>query len=118
MTYSVERLSQLYIHHIVRLHGVPVSIVSDRDSRFTAEFWESFQTALGTSLRLSSAFHPQTDGQTERTNLVMEDMLRACVIDFESSWETYLPLIEFAYNNSYHSRGCQWVLEREAPTSL
>ena len=81
MTYSVERLSQLYIQQIVRLYGVPISIISDCDSRFTAEFWESFQTALGTSLRRSSTFHPQTDGQTERTNQVMEDMLRACVID-------------------------------------
>ena len=103
MTYSVEKLSQLYIQQVVRLHGVPVTIVSDRDSRFTAEFWKSLQTAMGTSLRMSSAFHPQTDGQTERTNQVMEDMLRACVLDFEGTWETHLPLIEFAYNNSYHS---------------
>ena len=61
------------------------------------------QAALGTSLNLSSAFHPQTDGQIERVNQVMEDMLRACIIDFESSWEIHLPLIEFAYNNSYHT---------------
>ena len=65
MTYSVERLSRLYIQHIVHLHGDPVTIVSDRDSRFTAEFWRSLQATLGTSLNLSSAFHPQTDGQTE-----------------------------------------------------
>ena len=75
ITYSVERLSRLYIQHIVRLHGVSVTIVSDRDSRFTAEFWRSLQIVLGTSLNLSSAFHPQTDGQTERVNQVMEDML-------------------------------------------
>ena len=85
MTYSVERLSRLYIQHIVRFHGVPVTIVSDRYSRFTVEFWRSLQAALGTSLNLSSAFHPQTDGQIERVNQVMENMLRACVIDFESS---------------------------------
>ena len=103
MTYSVEHLNRLYIQHIVCLHGVPVTIVSDRDSRFTAEFWRSLQAALGTSLNLSSAFHPYTDGQTERVNQVMEDMLRACVIDFESSWEIHLPLIEFTYNNSYHT---------------
>ena len=88
---------------MVRLLGVPVSIVSDHDSRFTSKFWESFQTTLGTSLKLSTAFHPQTDGQAERVNQVMEDMLRACVLDFEMSWENHLPLIEFAYNNSYHS---------------
>ena len=85
MTYLVERLSHLYIQHIVRLYGVPVTIVSDRDSRFTAKFWRSLQMALGTSLNLSSAFHPQTDCQTERVNQVIKDMLRACVIDFKSS---------------------------------
>ena len=85
MTYSVEKLSRLYLQHIVRLHGVPVTIVSDRDSRFTAEFWKSLQAAMRTTLNLSTAFHPQTDGQTERVNQVMEDMLRACVIDFEKS---------------------------------
>ena len=78
MTYSVERLSRLYIQHIVRLHGVPVTIVSDRDSRFMAEFWRSLQIALAMSLNLSSAFHPQTNDQTERVKEVMEDMLRAC----------------------------------------
>ena len=87
----------------MQLHSVLVTIVSNHDSRFTAEFWDSLQIALGTLLRLSSAFHPQTDGQIERTNQVMEDMLRACALDFESSWETHLPLIEFAYNNKYHS---------------
>ena len=103
MSYSVERLCQLNIQQVVRLHDLPITIVSDRYSRFTAEFWKSLQTAMGISLRMSSAFHPQTDGQTERTNQVMEDMLRACVLDFEGTWETHLPLIEFAYNNSYHS---------------
>ena len=103
MSYSVEKLSRLYLQQVVRLHGVPVSIVSDRDSRFTAGFWESLQTALGTSLRLSSAFHPQPDGKTERTNQVIEDMFRACALYFECSWETHLSLVEFAYNNSYHS---------------
>ena len=68
MAYPVEKLSRLYLHHVVRLHGVPVTIVSDRDSRFTAEFWKSLQAAMGTTLNLSTAFHPQTDGQTERVN--------------------------------------------------
>ena len=88
---------------IVRLHGVPVSIVSDRDSKFVSRFWQTLQQSLGTELRLSSAYHPQTDGQTERTNQTLEDMLRMCVLDFQGNWETYLPLAEFVYNNSYHS---------------
>ena len=103
MTYSVEVLGKLYVDEIVKLHGVPVSIVSDRDARFTSKFWSSFQKALGTTLDMSTAFHPQTDGQTERVNQVMEDMLRACILDFKGSWEDHLALIEFSYNNSYHS---------------
>ena len=75
MTYSVERLSRLYIQHVVRLHGVPVTIISDRDLHFTAEFWRSLQIALGTSLNLSSTFHSQTENQTKRVNQVTEDML-------------------------------------------
>ena len=96
MTYPIEKMSRMYIQQIVRLHGVPVSIVSDRDSRFTARFWESLQTTMGTFLKLSSVFHPQIDGQTERKNQVVEDMLRACMIDFESTREIHLPLVEFA----------------------
>ena len=88
---------------IVRLHGVSVSIVSDRDPRFTSRFWESLQAALGTELRFSTAFHPQTDGQSERTIQTLEDMLRACVIEFSGSWDDHLALIEFAYNNSYQA---------------
>ena len=103
MTFTLEGLCRLYIREIVRLHGVPVSIVSDRDPRFTAQFWKSFQKAMGTQLSMSTAFHPQTDGQTERTIQILEDMLRACVLDLKSSWEEHLPLIEFAYNNSYQA---------------
>ncbi|XP_061993237.1 uncharacterized protein LOC133711082, partial [Rosa rugosa] len=102
-TYSGDALCKLYVNEIVRLHGVPVTIVSDRDARFTSEFWRRFHKALGTALAMSTAFHPQTDGQTERVNQVMEDMLRACVMDFKGSWADHLPLIEFAYNNSYHA---------------
>ena len=83
MTYSMEKLSRLYLKEIVRLHGIPVTIVSDRDSRFTSKFWRSLQNALGTSLNLSTAFHPQTDGQTERVNRIIEDMLRSCIMEFE-----------------------------------
>ena len=81
MTFTLERFCRLYIREIVRLHGVPISIVSDRDPRFTTHFWKSFQKAMGTRLTMSTAFHPQTDGQSERTIQVLEDMLRACVLD-------------------------------------
>ena len=103
MTFTLERFCRLYIREIVRLHGVPVSIVSDRDSRFTAHFWKSFQKAMGTRLTMSTAFHPQTDGQSERTIQVLEDMQRACVLDHKGSWEEQLPLVEFSYNNSYQA---------------
>ena len=73
------------------LHGVPVSIVSDRDLRFTAHFWKSFQKAMGTRLTMSIAFHPQTDGQSERTIQLLEDMLRACVLDHKGSLEGICP---------------------------
>ena len=88
---------------IVRLHGVPLSIVSDRDPRFTSRFWKELQSALGTKLNFSTAFHPQTDGQSERLIQVLEDMLRGCVIEFSGSWDRYIPLMEFAYNNIFQS---------------
>ncbi|GJT04526.1 putative reverse transcriptase domain-containing protein [Tanacetum coccineum] len=82
---------------------VPISIISDRDSHFTSRFWQSLQSALGTQLDMSTAYHPETDGQSERTIQTLEDMLRACVIDFGKGWERHLPLVEFSYNNSYHA---------------
>lgn len=103
MTMSMEVMAKLYVEEIVRLHGVPVTIVSDRDSRFLSRFWKSLQEAFGTTLSYSTAFHPQTDGQSERTIQTLEDMLRACALDLAGTWEEHLPLIEFAYNNSYHS---------------
>ena len=96
MTFTLERFCRLCIREIVRLHGVPVSIVSDRDPRFMAHFWKSFQKAMGTRLTMSTTFHPHTDGQLERTIQVLEDMLRACVLDHKGSWEEHLPLVEFA----------------------
>ncbi|GJU68855.1 putative reverse transcriptase domain-containing protein [Tanacetum coccineum] len=101
--YKMERLARLYLNEIVARHGVPISIISDRDSRFTSRFWQSMQEALGTRLDMSMAYHPQTDGQSERTIQTLEDMLRACVLDFRGSWDVHLPLVEFSYNNSYHS---------------
>ena len=85
------------------LHGAPKSIISDRGTQFTSHYWKSFQKALGTKVKLSTAFHPRTDGLAERTIQTLEDMLRACVIDYKGSWYDHLPLIEFAYNNSYHA---------------
>ncbi|CAJ2645706.1 unnamed protein product [Trifolium pratense] len=99
----VPKLAEIYVEQIVKLHGIPSSIVSDRDPRFTSRFWESLQEALGTKLRLSSAYHPQTDGQSERTIQSLEDLLRACVLEQGVSWDSCLPLIEFTYNNSFHS---------------
>ena len=87
MTFTLKRFCWLYIREIVRLHGVLVSIVSNRDPRFTVHFWKSFQKAMGTRLTMSTAFHPQTDGQSERTIQVSEDMLRACILDNKGSWE-------------------------------
>ncbi|GJW11452.1 reverse transcriptase domain-containing protein [Tanacetum coccineum] len=101
--YKMERLARLYLNEIVARHGVPISIISDRDSRFTSRFWQSMQEALGTRLDMSTTYHPQTDGQSERTIQTLEDMLRACVLDFGGSWDVHLPLVEFSYNNSYHS---------------
>ncbi|WMV54862.1 hypothetical protein MTR67_048247 [Solanum verrucosum] len=95
--------AKLYIKEIVKLHGVPLSIFLDRRTEFTSHFWKSFQKGLGTKVKLSTTFHPQTDGQAECTIQIIEDMLRACVIDFKGNWDDHLPLIEFAYNNSYHS---------------
>ncbi|GKC99572.1 putative reverse transcriptase domain-containing protein [Tanacetum coccineum] len=94
---------KVYIKEIVSRHGVPISIISDRDSHFTSRFWRSLQSAMGTQLDMSMAYHPETDGQSERTIQTLEDMLRACVIDFGKGWERHLPLVEFSYNNSYHA---------------
>ncbi|GJT49478.1 putative reverse transcriptase domain-containing protein [Tanacetum coccineum] len=101
--YKMDRLARLYLNEIVARHGVPISIIIDRDSRFTSRFWQSMQEALGTWLDMTTAFHPQTDGQSERIIQTLEDMLRACVLDFEGSWNVHLSLVEFSYNNSYHS---------------
>ncbi|GJR77570.1 putative reverse transcriptase domain-containing protein [Tanacetum coccineum] len=103
VTYSMETLTRLYIKEIVSQHGVPISIISDHDSYFTSKFWQSMQNALGTQLDMSTTYPPETDGQSERTIQTLEDMLRACVIDFGKGWERHLPLVEFSYNNSYHA---------------
>ncbi|GKE22077.1 putative reverse transcriptase domain-containing protein [Tanacetum coccineum] len=100
---SMETLTRLYIKEIISRNGVPISIISDHDSHFTSRFWQLMQNALGTQLDMSTAYHPETDRQSERTIQTLEDMLRSCVIDFGKGWERHLPLIEFSYNNSYHA---------------
>ena len=97
MDYRADRLADLYVHHILPLHGAPASIVSDRGPRWVSKFWQSLHKAIGT------AYHPQTDGRTERVNQVLVDMLRACVLKYGSDWEKSLPHAEFSYNNSYQA---------------
>jgi transposase InsO family protein len=100
-TYSGPQLAELYMSRIVCLHGVPKKIVSDRGTQFTSRFWERLHEALDTQLCFSSAYHPQTDGQTERVNQILEDVLRACALQYGRSWDKSLPYVEFSYNNSY-----------------
>ncbi|GJX17774.1 putative reverse transcriptase domain-containing protein [Tanacetum coccineum] len=102
-TDPLDKLARLYLKEVVTRHGIPVSIICDRDPRFASNFWRSLQNALGTNLDMSTAYHPQTDGQSERTIQTLEDMLRACAIDFGKGWVNHLPLVEFSYNNSYHA---------------
>lgn len=102
-TYEVANLARVFINEIIRFHEVPKKIISDRDSRFTSRFWIFMQSTLGTQLNLSTSYHPEIDGKIERVNQVLEDMLRMYVMDQQSHWEKYLPLVKFAYNNNYHS---------------
>ncbi|GJW84452.1 putative reverse transcriptase domain-containing protein, partial [Tanacetum coccineum] len=99
----LDKLARLYLNMIVARHRIPISIICDHDGRFTSNFWRSFQKVLGTYLSMSIAYHPETDGQRERTIQTLEDMLRACVIDFGKGWVKHLPLAKFSYNNSYHT---------------
>ncbi|KAJ9536383.1 hypothetical protein OSB04_un000443 [Centaurea solstitialis] len=101
--FSIDRLAQLYVNKIVMRHGLPVSIISDKDSRFISRFWQSLNKAMGTKLDLSTLYQPQTDGQIEGTIQTLKDMLCACVMEFGGSWHNHLPLTEFFYNNSYHT---------------
>ncbi|GKA71502.1 putative reverse transcriptase domain-containing protein [Tanacetum coccineum] len=102
-TDHMDKLARMYLKEVVTRHEIPVSIICDRDPRFASNFWRSLQNALGTSLDMSTAYHPQTNGQSERTIQTLEDMLRACGIDFGKGWINHLPLVEFSYNNSYHA---------------
>ncbi|WVZ62939.1 hypothetical protein U9M48_012628 [Paspalum notatum var. saurae] len=102
-THNAPRLAELYIQNMLGLHGVPISTVSDRGPQSTARFWKSLHEALGTKLDYSTAYHPQTDGQTERVNQLLEDLLRACLLTYGPNWENSLPFAELSYNNSYQA---------------
>ncbi|GJV41514.1 putative reverse transcriptase domain-containing protein [Tanacetum coccineum] len=102
-TDPLDKLAIMYLKEVVTRHGIPVSIICDRGLRFASNFWKSFQNALGTNLDMSTTYHPQTDGQSERTIQTLEDMLRAFAIDFGNGWVNHLPLVEFSYNNNYHA---------------
>nr|GEX96782.1 putative reverse transcriptase domain, ribonuclease H-like domain, aspartic peptidase domain protein [Tanacetum cinerariifolium] len=102
-TDAMEKLARQYLKEVVSKHGVLVAIISNRDNKFTSHFWQSLNKALGTQLDMSAAYHPQTDGQSERTIQTLKDMLLACVIDFGKGWDRHLPSVEFSYNNSYHT---------------
>ncbi|KAA0032437.1 DNA/RNA polymerases superfamily protein [Cucumis melo var. makuwa] len=117
-TYTVSKWGQLYMTEIVRLHGVPVSIVFDRDAHFTSKFWKGLQLSLGTRLDFSTAFHPQTDGQTERLNQILEDILRACVLEFSGSWDSHLHLMEFACNDPTFRTKLRGTLHKQSSGSV
>ncbi|GJZ52421.1 putative reverse transcriptase domain-containing protein [Tanacetum coccineum] len=102
-TDPIEKLARMYLKEVVTRHGIPVSIICNRDPRFASNFWRSLQKALGTNLDMSTAYHPQTDGKSKRTIQTLDYMLRACVIDFGNGWVKHLPLVEISYNNSYHA---------------
>ena len=110
-TYLTEDYAKLYLNEIVNFYGIPLSIISDRGAQFTSHFWRSFQKGLGTQVKLSTDFHPQMYGQAKHTIQTLEYMLRACVIYFKGNWDDHLPLIEFSYNNSYHSSICMNTFE-------
>nr|GEZ98126.1 putative reverse transcriptase domain-containing protein [Tanacetum cinerariifolium] len=99
----IEKLARMYLKDKVTRHGLHVLIICDRDPRFASNFWKSLQKALGTSLDMSTAYHLETDRQSERTIQTLEDMLRALVIDFRNGWVKHFPLVEFSYKNSYHA---------------
>nr|GEY73049.1 putative reverse transcriptase domain-containing protein [Tanacetum cinerariifolium] len=112
-TDPMDKLARIYLKEVVTRHGIPVSIISDRDPRFTSNFWRPLQNASGTRMDMSIAYHLKTDGQSERTIQTLEDMLRACAIDFGKGWVNHLPLVKFSYSNSYHAIGEAQILGQE-----
>ena len=106
--YRPHQYVELYFDHIVRQYGVPRTIISDRGPQITSHFWECLHEQIGTHLVRSSPFHPQTAGQTEHVNQILEDMLRVCALSSKGSWVKWLPLAEFSYNNSYQE-SIRWL---------
>ncbi|GJT91039.1 putative reverse transcriptase domain-containing protein [Tanacetum coccineum] len=102
-TDPLEKLARMYLKEVVMRHEIIILIICDRDPRFASNFWRSLQKALGTNLDMSTAYHPQADGQSERTIQTLEDMMRDCAIDFRKGWVDHFPLVEFSYNNSYYA---------------
>ena len=103
-THKTNDIANIFINEIFKLYGLPKAMVSNRDVKFTSNFWKGLFADLGTKLNFSIAYHPQTDGQTERVNQVLEDMLRMYVMDKPTKWgEDYLHLVEFAYNNGHQA---------------
>jgi transposase InsO family protein len=102
-TYSRAKLAELYMRQVVCLRGVPKKIVSDRGSQFTSKVWEKLHESMDIKLNFGSTYHPQTDGQIERTNQILEAMLRACALRYGKSWNKSLPYVEFLYKNSYQA---------------
>jgi hypothetical protein len=102
-TYDIIDVARVFISEVIRMHGLPKKIISYRDSQFTSRFWTSLQSTLGTQLNIRTTYHPKTNGHTERVNQVMEDMLRMYVMDNQTHWERYLPLVDFSYNKNFHS---------------
>jgi transposase InsO family protein len=99
--YPAIRYAKIYFERIISLHGIPKTIVSDRGTQFVNNFWRHLHESLGTKLLHNTAYHPQTGGQTERVNQILEDMLRSYVLNYSDTWDECLPLAEFSYNNSY-----------------
>lgn len=127
---NAEDLARLYIRHVAKLHGLPRTIISDRGTTFTSRFWKSLCACWGITLKYSTAFHPQTDGQTEKANAVMEQYLRSFINYVQDDWETWLPLAEFAANNqasettgmspffANYGYDPRWTEDLETPTEL
>jgi hypothetical protein len=101
-THKEKNVEEIYMKEVSRLHGVPKAIVLDKYPKFTSNFWKVFLKGFGINLNLITTYHPKSDGEKERTNKIIEDMLRMYVMDDPSKWEDYIHLVELSYNNGYH----------------
>ncbi|GJP31831.1 hypothetical protein CLOM_g15243 [Closterium sp. NIES-68] len=102
-TACTEETTQLFVRYIISHHGIPTTLISNRDPKFTSKFWKEVMSLLGTKLAMSSAYHPQTDGQTEHLNQIVQQLIRAACKDEISKWDLHLPVLEFAYNTASHA---------------